>query len=75
MVLGRFTFERIHNTNEQIYFMKERRIIRQKSGCLNHSYEQIFQVNIQMQGWIMDSWKGGSYGGFGVRFANLSVLS
>ena len=31
-------------------FMKERRTIRQKSGCLNHLIEQIFQVNIQMQG-------------------------
>ena len=29
--------------------MKERRILRQKSGCLNHSNEQNFQVNIQMQ--------------------------
>ena len=46
-ILGRFTFE-------QIYFMKERRTIRQKSGCLNHLNEQIFQVNIN------DSLNGGS---------------
>ena len=39
-------------------FTKEQRIIRQKSGCLNHSNEQIFQVNIQMQGRFKDSWKG-----------------
>ena len=42
---------------EQIYFMKERRIIRQKSGGLNHSNEPIFQVNILMQGRIKDSRK------------------
>ena len=36
-------------------FTKERRTIRQKSGRLNHSNEQIFQVNTQMQGEIMDS--------------------
>ena len=42
-------------------FTKEWRTIRQKSGCLNHSNEQIFQVNIQMLGRIKDSWKGGSY--------------
>ena len=40
-------------------FMKERRIVRQKSGWSNHSNKQIFQVNIQMQGWINDSWNGG----------------
>ena len=38
-------------------FMKERRTIRQKSGCLNHSNERIFQVYLQMQGRIKDSWK------------------
>ena len=27
-------------------FTKDRRTIRQKSGCLNHSNERIFQVNI-----------------------------
>ena len=37
---------------------KERGTIRQKSGCLNHLNERIFQVNIQMQGWINDSWNG-----------------
>ena len=37
-------------------FMKEWRTIRQKSGCLDHLNQQIFQVNIQMQGWINDSW-------------------
>ena len=42
-------------------FTKERRTIRQKSGCLNHSYERIFQVNILMQGRIKDYWKGSSY--------------
>ena len=44
-----------------LFFMKEQRNIRQKSGCLNHSNEQIFQVIILMQGPIKDSWKGGSY--------------
>ena len=39
-------------------FTKEWRTIRQKSGCLNPSNERIFQVNIQMQGWIIDCWKG-----------------
>ena len=39
-------------------FMKERRIIRQKSGCLNQLNERIFQVNILVQGRIKDSWKG-----------------
>ena len=34
---------------------KERRTIRQNSGCLNHSNERIFQVNIKMQGRIKDS--------------------
>ena len=57
---GRFTFERIHNAKEQIFFTKERRIIRQKSGCLNDSNERIFQVNVLMQGRIKYSWKGGS---------------
>ena len=42
-------------------FTKERRNIRQKSGCLNHSNERIFQVNILMQGRIKASWKGGTY--------------
>ena len=33
----------------------------QKSACLNHLNEQIFQVNIQMQRpGVNDSWKGGS---------------
>ena len=41
-------------------FTKEQRIIRQKSGCLNHLNELIFQVNFQMQGWINDSCDGGS---------------
>ena len=45
----------------KLIFTKERKIIRQKSGCLNHSNERIFQVNIQMQGRIEDSWKGVSY--------------
>ena len=31
-------------------FTKERRIIRQKSGCLNCSNERIFQVYLQIQG-------------------------
>ena len=52
-------------------------MIRQKSGCLNYSNERIFQVNIQMQGWIKDAWKRGvhMYRGVGVRFATLSHLS
>ena len=40
-------------------FTKELRTIRQKSGCLNHSNERIFQVKILKQGRIKDSWKGG----------------
>ena len=40
-------------------FTKERRTLRQKSGCLNHSNERIVQVNILIQGWIKDAWKGG----------------
>ena len=52
------TFERIHNTKEQINFYERAAFIRRKSGCLNHSNERLFQVNIQMQGQIKDSWKG-----------------
>ena len=33
-------------------FTKERRIIKQKSGCLDNSNKRIFQVNIQMQGQV-----------------------
>ena len=43
--------------NSRFIFTKERGTIRQKSGCLNHSNERIFQV----KGRIKDSWKGGSY--------------
>ena len=39
-----------------IIFTKEWRKLKQKSGCLNHSNERIFQVNIQMQEQIKDSW-------------------
>ena len=39
-------------------FTKERRIIRQKSGCLSHSNERIFQVHIQMQWRIKDPGNG-----------------
>ena len=39
-------------------FTKERRTIRQKSVCFNHSNERIFEVNIQMQGWTMIAGKG-----------------
>ena len=50
---------------EQILiFTKERRAIRQKSRCLSHLSERNFpstHVNIQMNGQIKDSWKGGSY--------------
>ena len=42
-------------------FTKERRTIGQKSGCLNHSNERIFQVYLQMQGRIKDSWKWGRF--------------
>ena len=31
-------------------FREERRTMRQKSGCLNHSNERIFQVYLQIQG-------------------------
>ena len=44
-VCGRFTFEGIRHKSRLI-FTKERKIIRQKSGCLNHLNERIFQVNI-----------------------------
>ena len=54
-------FEQIHTTKEQNYFYERAKKIRQKSRCLNHSNERIFQVNIQMQGQIKFSWKGGSY--------------
>ena len=37
-------FERIHNTEEQIYFYERAENHRQKSGCLNHVNERIFQV-------------------------------
>ena len=43
----------------RLFFTKERRTIRQKSGYLNHSIERIFQVIILMQGRIKDSLKGG----------------
>ena len=59
--LGRFTFERIHNAEEQIYFYERAENHKAMSGCLNHSKERIFQVNILVQGRIKDSWKGGSY--------------
>ena len=67
---GRFTFERIRNT-------KERRIIPQKSGGLNNLNKQMFQVIIQMQGWINDSWNGvHKYKGVGVRFDDfISIIS
>ena len=58
---GRFTFERIHNRKEQIFFTKERRIVRQKSGCLKHSNGRIFQVYPQTHGRIKVSWKWGPY--------------
>ena len=45
----------------RLFFTKERTTIRQKSVCLDHSNERIFQVHviILMQGRIKDSWKGG----------------
>ena len=47
------TFERIHNTKEQINFYER---------AENHkANERLFQVNSQMQGQIKDSWKGDSY--------------
>ena len=59
-------------------FTKERRTIRQKRGCLNHSNERIFQVYLQMQGQIKDFWKWGPYhdmyNGVGVRFADFVCL-
>ena len=53
-------FERIHNKS-RFNFTKERRTIMQKSGCLNHLIERLFQVNIQTQGPIKDSLKGDLY--------------
>ena len=49
----------------RIIFTKERRKIKQKSRCLNHSNEQIYQVNIQKQEQIKDSLMSK---GVGVRF-------
>ena len=73
---GRFTFERICYSKEQIFFTKERRTIRQKSGRLNHSNKRIVQVNIQMQGWINDCWKGAhTYKGMGFALLIVSHLS
>ena len=46
----RFTFERSIIRKSRFIFTKERRTIRQKSGCLKHSNERIFLVNILMQG-------------------------
>ena len=51
----------------RIIFTKERRKIKQKSGCLTHSNEQINQVNIQKQVQIKDSWM---YKGVGVCFVD-----
>ena len=42
--LATFCTERIHNTKERIYFMKERKTKRQKRELSNHSHERIFQV-------------------------------
>ena len=42
-------------------FTKEHRTIRQKSVCLNHSNERIFQIYLQMQGRIKGSLKWGPY--------------
>ena len=57
-------------------FTKERRTIRQMSGCLGCSNEQIFQVYLQMLGRIKDSWKWvHMYKGVGVRLFILSHLS
>ena len=53
-------FERIHNTKEQIY-LYERVENHKAKERLYRSNERIFQVNIQMQGRIKDSRKGGSY--------------
>ena len=62
-------------------FTKEGRTIRQKSGrqksgCLNHLNNRIFQVNTQMQGKIKDFWKGVyMFKGVGVRFADIISLT
>ena len=52
--------ERIHNTKGQIYFNERAENHKAKEQMFNHSNEQIFQVNFQMQGRIKDFWKGGS---------------
>ena len=58
--LGDLRLSRSVIRKSRFIFTKEWRTVRQKSGCLNHLNEQIFQVNIQLQGWINDSWNGGS---------------
>ena len=50
--------------------------MRKKCGCLNHSNERIFHVNIQMQGWINACWKGShKYKGMGFALNELSIRS
>ena len=52
-------------------FTKQRRTIRQKSGCLNHLNERIFQANIQMQGGsIIPGMEVNKNKGVGVGFAD-----
>ena len=59
--LGDLRLSRSIIRKSRFIFMKERRTIRQKSGCLNHSNERIFQLYLQMQGRIKDSWKWSPY--------------
>ena len=42
------------NTKEQVCVYERAENHKVKSGCLNHSNERIFQVNIQMQGRIRE---------------------
>ena len=56
-LMGRFTFERIHDTKEQIYFYKRAKNHKAKDRLFeSFKNEQIFQVNILMRGRIKDSW-------------------
>ena len=61
ILLGDLRFSGSIIRRSRFIFTKERRTIRQKSGWLNHSNERIFQVYLQMEGRIMDSWKWGPY--------------
>ena len=55
---GRLTFERIHNTKEQIEFYERVENHKAKERMFKSFNERIFQVNTQMQGKIKHLSKG-----------------